>query len=312
MFVINRYTEEKQREWNLFVAKSKNGTFLFDRNYMDYHKVRFCDYSLMIYKYDKLYALFPANEDNGTLVTHGGLTYGGLITNIYSRADDILILFKELNIYLKQNNIHNVIYKAIPWIYHRIPSEEDLYALFKECSANLIKRDISSVIIPRRPLKWSRDRKYGVKKANANNIIVGQSDDFKSFWRVLTDNLQDKYGVAPVHSLEEILLLKSRFPHNILLYTATIDDEVLGGTVLYVTPQVIHSQYISASKMGKKLRVIDAVYDRILNYDFVDYPYFDFGKSTECGGHILNESLIYQKEGFGGRGVCYDTYEWKL
>ncbi len=312
MFEIIRYKEEKQHEWNLFVVTSKNGTFLFDRKYMDYHKDRFRDHSLMIYKDGKLYALFPANEKDETLITHGGLTYGGLITNANSKAGDVLILFKELNIYLKHNNIHKVIYKAIPWIYHRIPSEEDLYALFKECSANLIKRDISSVIIPSRPLKWNRDRIYGAKKANSNSIIVEQSDDFKSFWRILTDNLKDKYGVKPVHSLEEILMLKSKFPHNILLYTATIDNEVLGGTVLYITPQVIHSQYISASKMGKKLRVIDAVYARILNYDFADYPYFDFGKSTECGGQILNESLIYQKEGFGGRGVCYDTYEWKL
>lgn len=312
MFEIIRYTEEKQQDWNLFVAMSKNGTFLFDRNYMDYHKDRFSDYSLMIYKDGKLYALFPANEENGTLITHSGLTYGGLITSINSKAKDVLVLFNELNIYLKQNKINKVIYKAIPWIYHRIPSEEDLYALFKECSANIIKRDISSVIIPGRQLKWNRDRIYGAKKANSNNIIVEQSNDYKSFWDVLTENLKYKYGVAPVHSLEEILFLKSKFPNNIILYTATKENEVLGGTVLYVTPKVIHSQYISANKMGKRLRVIDAVYDRILNYDFVDYPYFDFGKSTECGGHILNESLIYQKEGFGGRGVCYDTYEWEI
>ena len=26
----------------------------------------------------------------------------------------------------------------------------------------------------------------------------------------------------------------------------------------------------------------------------------------------LHDSLIYQKEGFGGRAVCYDTYEWTL
>ena len=47
---IRRYTPEKADEWNRFVAQSKNGTFLFDRRYMDYHADRFQDHSLMFYR----------------------------------------------------------------------------------------------------------------------------------------------------------------------------------------------------------------------------------------------------------------------
>ena len=43
--------------------------------------------------------------------------------------------------------------------------------------------------------------------------------------------------------------------------------------------------------------------------DFHGYKYFDFGTSNEDMGRYLNEGLIYQKEGFGGRAVCYDWYE---
>ena len=50
MFEIIRYTPDKANEWNKFIAKSKNGTFLFDRNYMDYHSDRFHDYSLLFYR----------------------------------------------------------------------------------------------------------------------------------------------------------------------------------------------------------------------------------------------------------------------
>ena len=140
-----------------------------------------------------------------------------------------------------------------------------------------------------------------------------RSDDLRAFWRVLDLNLGNKYGVKPVHTVEEMELLKSRFPDNIILYVAEKDGEVLGGTVLYVTGQVVHAQYISASPEGKRLRVIDAIYDVILNNDYAGFRhYFDFGKSTEDCGAILNENLIYQKEGFGGRGVCYDTYEWEV
>lgn len=312
MFDIIRYTDSLQQEWNSFAAQSKQCTFLFDRRYMDYHADRFTDCSLIFYRKDRLYAMLPANVVGDTLYSHQGLTYGGLITSVEASAADTLVLFEEMKAWLREHNINKVVYKTLPWIYHRVPAEEDLYALFHTCNAQLVGRDISSTIVGGRHLKWHRDRRYNANKASRNGFIVEQSDDFAGFWRVLDSNLNNKYGVHPVHSLDEILLLKSRFPRNIILYTAVKDGEVLGGTVLYLMPQVAHAQYISATPEGKKLGAIDAIYDRILNFDLVDYPYFDFGKSTEDHGHYLNENLIHQKEGFGGRGVCYDTYEWTL
>ena len=116
----------------------------------------------------------------------------------------------------------------------------------------------------------------------------------------------------PVHTLQEIELLHSRFPQNIQLYQAVKKGEVLGGVVLYVSQQVVHAQYSSATSEGKKLGVIDLLYDRIFS-DYGNYPYFDFGRSTEHpDGSGLNEKLVFQKEGFGGRGLCYDIYEYDL
>ncbi len=312
MFEIRRYSEDYKDAWNEFVKHSKNGTFLFDRNYMDYHSDRFCDFSLLFYTEDNLRAMLPANVNDDTLYSHQGLTYGGLITDDNISAAETVTLFHELNDYLRTNDIKRVQYKCIPWIYHKHPAEEDLYAIFRECNARLIARDISSTIVMNNKIKWHRDRKYGINKTANNGITVERSYDFGKFWDVLNNNLTNKYGVRPVHTIDEIELLKSRFPDNIILYVARKDDVVYGGTVLYITDKVVHAQYISASNEGKHLRVIDAIYNIILNRDFTDYQYFDFGKSTEEHGHYLNESLIYQKEGFGGRGVCYDTYEWEL
>lgn len=311
-FDIIRYSDSRQQEWNSFVAQSKQGTFLFDRRYMDYHADRFHDCSLMFYRKERLYALLPANVVDDTLYSHQGLTYGGLITSAEASAADTITLFEELNVWLREHNIYKVVYKALPWIYHRIPAEEDLYALFHSCHAQLLCREISSTIVGGRHLKWHHGRRYSANKAQRQGFEIEPSGNFASFWRVLDGNLSNKYGVHPVHTLDEILLLKSRFPRNIVLYTAIKDGEVMGGTVIYLTPQVAHAQYISATPEGKKLGAIDAIYDRILNYDLADYPYFDFGKSTENKGHYLNENLIHQKEGFGGRGVCYDTYEWTI
>ena len=313
MFEITRYTADRKEEWDGFVKTSKNGTFLLDRNYMDYHSTRFEDHSLMFYRDGRLYAMLPANVKDGVLYSHQGLTYGGLVMHEDASAANIATLFGELNALLKDEGISKVVYKPTPWIYHLLPSEEDLYALFKVCKARVSARDISSTIIFDNRIKWHRDRRYGVNKARNNGVSVRRSDDLAAFWHVLDLNLGNKYGVKPVHTVEEMTLLKSRFPDNILLYVAEKDGETLGGTVLYVTNQVIHAQYISASPEGTRLRVIDAIYEVILNHDFADFRlYFDFGKSTEDLGTYLNENLIYQKEGFGARGVCYDTYEWDI
>lgn len=317
MFEIKRYTPADAAEWNSFVAGSKNGTFLFDRGYMDYHAYRFADLSLMIYREGRLYALLPACVDSdGTLWSHRGLTYGGLIMSVETSAADTVVLFAEMNGFLcSVGGIRRVVYKTVPWIYHRLPAEEDLYAIFRECDARLVSREISSTIFLDSRVKWSHGRRCGVSKARNNGVTVERSDDvrdLKDFWQVLTDNLNARYNVNPVHTIDEIRLLMSRFSDRICLYVARKNGEVLGGTLLYDFGHVVHSQYISAGVEGKRLGAIDAIYDRILNHDFADRRFFDFGKSTEEHGRRLNESLIFQKEGFGGRGVCYDTYGWLL
>lgn len=312
MFEIVRYTADKAKEWNQFVAESKNGTFLFDRHYMDYHSDRFEDYSLMFYRDGGLYALLPANREDNILWSHRGLTYGGIIMNAESTAARIQQLFRELNDYLRADGFIKVVYKPVPHIFHRIPSEEDIYSLFSVCDAKLIDRSISSTLILQYPLKWHRDRRYGINKAKAHDVTVDESQDLKGFWEVLTFNLKNKYDSCPVHSLEEIELLHDRFPQQIRLFTASKDGKVLGGTVLYITSTVVHTQYISANLEGKQWRVIDALFDYLLHECDWQQRYFDFGTSNEEDGRILVEPLIYQKEGFGGRGICYDWYEWTL
>ena len=313
-YVVRRYTPADKTAWDAFVAQSKNGTFLFHRDYMDYHADRFCDYSLMFYDADdRLYALLPANRREDTLYSHQGLSYGGLVMSEQTTMAAVCTLFDELNAFLRADGISRVVYKAVPWIYHRLPSEEDLFAIFLQCKARIIGRDVSSTVIPARPVKWKRDRRYAANKARTNGISVTASDDYASFWQILSDNLMRKFSAHPVHTLDEILLLQSRFPDHIRLWTAHgADGEMLAGTVLYISGSVVHSQYISASDEGKRLHAVDALYDHIIHQAYSDAMYIDLGTSNMPHSSELHDSLIYQKEGFGGRAVCYDTYEWKV
>lgn len=309
---IRRYRREDKELWNSFVSKARNATFLFDRNYMDYHADRFDDNSFMFYHKGKLKAVLPANVSGDTLYSHQGLTYGGLLLDKKATVEDVLECFDSLNSWLRKNGISKVVYKALPWIYQQYPSQEDLYALTWKCKAQLISRDISSTIVVDNKLKFAESRKSGIRKALSLNIEVGESNDVDGFWHVLEDNLGNRYNAKPVHTASEMKLLMSRFPNNIKLYVAKMNGEIVGGTLIYVTSQVVHTQYISASVEGKKHGALDLLFDYIINKVYANCRYFDFGKSTEQGGAYLNEPLIFQKEGFGGRGVCYDWYQWEL
>ncbi|MBR6276759.1 MAG: GNAT family N-acetyltransferase [Prevotella sp.] len=313
MIEIVRYTPDRTAEWDAFVGQSKNATFLFYRGYMDYHADRFADYSLMFFENGKLSALLPANRLDDVLYSHQGLTYGGLITTRENTTAQVCHFFAELNAFLRNDGFRRVVYKPVPSVYHQLPAEEDLYALFVTCHAQLLGRDVSSVILPANLIKWKRDRHYAANKARTNGIQISQSHDFAAFWQILSDNLRQKFGASPVHSLTEIQLLHSRFPENICLWVAHgKDGELLAGTVLYLCGDVVRSQYISASPEGKRLHAVDGLYDHIIHHAYPDARYIDLGTSNMPHSSDLHISLIYQKEGFGGRAVCFDTYEWMI
>ena len=311
MLEIRRYTPDKKQEWNDFVRHSKNGTFLLDRNYMDYHADRFTDHSLMVYRRDKLYALLPGNIAGDVFYSHQGLTYGGLIMSDKTVAAEVVQIFKLFNELFRKDGICKVVYKPTPWIYHRQPSEEDLYAVVEVCGASM-SRGLSSTISREHLNKWYRIRECGVKHAKQLGLTVEETEDYRPFWQILTNNLGERYGLNPVHTVEEIEMLHHRMPDHIRLMVVKEGEETVGGTVLYISDRVVHSQYIAASPKGKQQHALDLLFDVVIRQALASHPYFDFGISTEKHGTYLNENLIYQKEGFGGRGICYDWYEWTL
>ena len=265
-----------------------------------------------MYDNKKLRAVLPANVKDDILQSHGGLTYGGLISDGCMTTETAMEVFSEINKYLLEQGIEKVVYKPTPWIYHTLPAEEDLYAIIQVCGAKLISREISSTVyLPNRP-KFSQLRRRCVNKARRNGIIVRESNDIATFWNILNANLEGRYGVSPVHTEKELSLLASRFPDSIKLFMAYDGEEALGGTLVFVMNEIVHTQYIAASPKGKTVGALDMVFDELINEEFSNYRFLDFGKSTEQHGIWLNKNLIHQKEGFGGRGVCYDVYEWNV
>ncbi len=289
---IKIYTAEYKAEWDKFVHNSKNGTFLFYRDFIEYHADRFNDYSLMFYEGTRLIGLIPGHISDKTFHTHQGLTYGGLVMSNETTTSDVLTVFSYLTVTLKQQGIKKIIYKAIPHMYHRLPAEEDLYALFRH-NATLIERNISSTIFLPERIKYSDSRKNGLKKAERNKLHVEESNDIGSFWDILSNNLQLKYNKYPVHSLKEISYLKEKFSDEIHLFVVkNTSSNIIAGCLIFEMQNIVHAQYTAATEEAKSQGAIDILIDYIINEVFAHKAYFDYGTSTENAGLYLNENLI--------------------
>jgi hypothetical protein len=309
MLRVVRYKPENKLAWDEFIATARNATFLFYRDYMDYHQHRFIDSSLMVYDEQTIIAVLPANVQDDALISHGGLTYGGVLVKPGCRSSQMLEIFTAIIEYCRFASIRKLRYKSIPYIYQNAPGDEDLYCLFRH-DAKLVRRDLSSVIQLDSPPPFSKGRIAGLKKAQKMNLEVKMgSINFEEFIELETEMLSSKYKTKPVHSASELSFLAAHFPDNIKLFTVHQNSKLSAGVVMYMSRWVAHAQYMGADDDGKQSGALDLIVDHILRAHCHNKQYFDFGISTEQEGRYLNDGLILQKEMFGARGVLYDTYE---
>jgi hypothetical protein len=312
MYALEPYQPGLQEEWDAFVRQSRNGTFLFERGYMGYHADRFADASLVFRdSAGHPVALLPASRVGDDVTSHGGLTYGGLVLGSEARTRAVLCLLEDCFDHYRAAGVTSVLYKCVPHIYHRLVSEDDLYALFR-LGATLVRRDVSSTVQPAgRPSPQAR-RGRGARKALRAGVRVERSTDFASFWPLLERGLLWRHGVSPVHTLEEISLLAGRFPDHIKLFLALAGTTAVAGTVIYETPFVAHAQYIGSDDRGREVGALDLLFEELIGTAYRDMPYFDFGISTEADGAELNDGLIEYKEGHGATATVYDFYRIEL
>lgn len=309
---IIKYIAEYKSLWNEFVKNSKNSHFFFQRDYMEYHSDRFEDFSLMLFdETNKLIAVLPANIKEDVLYSHQGLTFGGFLVDDKMKTETMLEIFELLKQFLKEQNIEKIVYKCIPHIYHIKPSEEDRYVLFRN-DAKLIRRDVSSTIDLTEQVRYSKGRKWTINKAKKESIETFQSDDYETFWELLTGVLKSNHETKPVHTLEEIKKLANLFPKNIRLFLAKKNERIVSGALIYENQNIVHTQYLANSEEGRDLGALDLVVDYLIKDIFKNKKYFDFGISNEDAGRYLNTGLIAQKEGFGARAVVHDFYELEI
>jgi hypothetical protein len=308
-YTIKQYESSLYAIWNAFISKAKNATFLFHRDFMEYHKDRFEDNSLLIYEDDLCVAVLPANKIGATTFSHQGLGYGGLLYDEQLSLDDVIACFLTVLLFLNNKGIVSLTCKTVPSFYHKKPAEEFGYALFL-ANAKLVRRDTLAVIDLKKDFSFSKVRKRGIQKAIKNNLIIKEETDFESFWnQILIPNLAIRHKVKPVHALNEIEYLKNRFPNNIRQFNVYCEDQIVAGTTIFETETTAHCQYISKFENKVNLGSLDFLYDYLIHTVFAEKQFFDFGSSNENQGRKLNIGLSKWKESFGARTVVQDFYE---
>lgn len=312
---IRAFVESDSQQWDDFCANSVNATFLHSRRFLSYHGERFKDLSLIIEDGKQWLAVLPAAEHpskSQVVVSHPGITYGGLLHQGRLNGADTLQAFGQICRFYAELGYQELFYKAIPLIYPTVPAQDDLYALFR-LGAERYRCDLSSSIDLSNRRQASERRRRALRKANQAGIVIDNNiNRLAEFWSVLSENLAEKHQATPVHSLAEIQTLIKRFPDNIQLRCAVQAGQVVAGTLLFVTSRVLHSQYIASNAAGQEANALDAVFQHCIETAAPGNRYFDFGISNENDGQVLNEGLYRFKTEFGGGGVVHEFYRLAL
>lgn len=310
------YSAELEGRWNEAVAASRNGTFLFDRRYMDYHSDRFTDASLLfVDDKDRVTGLLPASLHTAArqVRSHGGLTYGGLVLSSGVKLTEVRTMLRLAARHYSELGAECLLVKPVPYIYSSYPAEEQLYWLFR-AGARLEARGASLAIDLTSELSYSLWRRKVKKAATAPLVLHEGIDTLPALWPIVDQVLAERHHTRPVHSLQEMQLLAGRFPQNIHVYTVANEaGTVITGCVVFVSGAVAHMQYMEANEEARNRTALDWLIAQLISrYATAGLHYLDFGISTEDDGHYLNEGLAFQKEGFGGRTVCYDAWSVAL
>lgn len=319
MLTIEAYNLSKHKSWDDFVAVSRNGTFMQQRTFLNYHPPeRFADCSVMVYKpCGELIAVVPAAQvmegQKRVFLSYPGASHGGIIVDKRFGTAEAMELVTLLTEYCKANRFNAIEIKMIPRIYYSWPSDEIDFALrysgYSPVSSELATAlPVKEVVTASENLIESTRR--NIRKAQKYGVNIEESNDFAAYWRILAENLEQKHHAHPTHTLAEILDLTNRYPGAIKLFAAFQEGEMISGVVAFLlNSRVVNCFYIASNSRYQNLRSLELLFFKLIDWSRENgYCYLDWGISTEAKGIRINQGLFSFKEKFGGRGVLRESY----
>ena len=312
-YTIKKYHKNDYEIWNAFIEQAKNATFLFHRDFMEYHKDRFEDFSLLVFEDDKLKAVLPANINGKSVYSHQGLTYGGLVFNAKLKGEKVEKVLDQVLLFLKENSIVNFYYKPIPDFYLQRGNQDLDFFLFKR-GAVLERKEMNLAINLELPLQISKSKLKHFRRIENLDLDIVEEHDFQPFWeKVLGPRLLEKFNVKPVHTKEEIAFLRQNFPDNIKQYSVYQNDEIIAGITIFETKDVVKSQYGATSQKGEQVRALDFLFINLIHkYKRKGKRFFDMGIVNEENESGYHPGLLNQKEELGCSVYNQDFYKIEI
>ncbi|OCB77112.1 FemAB family protein [Flavobacterium piscis] len=312
-FTVKKYDQNDYKTWNDFIAQAKNATFLFHRDFMEYHKDRFEDFSLLVYQDEKLISILPANKVGNSLYSHQGLTYGGLVSTAKVKGAKVEAVLDAVLYFLKENLFDTFYYKPIPNFYFPEGNNEIDFFLFKR-GAVLDRKEMNLAVNLELPLQISKSKLKHFRRIEDLDLDIMEEEDFNPFWeKILEPRLLEKFNVKPVHTKEEILFLKQNFHENIRQYSVYQNDEIIAGITIFETENVVKSQYGATSKKGEEFRALDFLFINLIEkYKRKGKRFFDMGIVNEENESGYHSGLLKQKEELGCTVYNQDFYKIEI
>lgn len=310
---VKKYDQNDYKIWNDFVSQAKNATFLFHRDFMEYHQDRFQDFSLLIFEEEKLKAILPANKNGNAVYSHQGLTYGGLVFLRKLNGEKAELILDSVLGFFKENDIETFYYKPIPNFYFPDGNQEIDFFLLKR-GAVIERKEMNLAVNLNLPLKISKSKLKHFRRIENLDLDIIEEDTFEPFWNeVLEPRLIEKFNAKPVHSKEEMALLKSKFPQHIKQYSIYQNDKIIAGITLFETKNVVKSQYGATTKNGEEVRALDFLFINLIHkYKRKGKHFFDMGIVNEDNELGYHPGLLKQKEELGCTVYNQDFYKLNI
>jgi hypothetical protein len=316
----SRYSAADAERWDRLIDEAPMGTFLHTRRFLSYHGDRFVDCSIVIEdERGSLWGVLPAALTPGVervAVSHPGATYGGIVHAQRNAALHVPQMLEAASHRLRDEGVTKLVYKPVPAHLQHGPCQADVHTLWRQ-GARLIRRDLWNVLDLARTPVPSANRKRTVARAHLAGVTVREDNSgaaYEAFHDILVTRLRERYSVEPTHTVEEMVLLRERFPQVASLWLALDRSEAVlaGSWVFDVGRAARHTQYLASTAEGRALFAMDLLIQMLID-DALSRGMgaFSLGASTEPDGS-LNAGLFDYKSRFGPGSIVHDHYELDL
>ena len=228
---VVRYGENYKEKWDKFVlTNSVNGCFLQSRIFLEYHKDRFVDHSLLFLRGGNIIAVCPACEitedGNKKFYSHMGSTFGGIILGKeYYGITNAMGCVDALDEYLQNNGFKYALIKCQNEIFSSENCNIIDYMFYRKGYQNYDELsfavDFAKVKDGDIVMNFKSKTRNLYRTSLKNNLEMKElhsKEEIADFYKILCKSLE-KYETKPVHSLEELYeLYFDRLPDKIRFY----------------------------------------------------------------------------------------------